>query len=93
MLNLSIIAAILAILVYFISYTQYYHEFSFLTFYPYVLLLTPFREKTLQAWQVYAPIEKKIIRTPQQIPEILAKGFYLIRSIFFFLIFFNIKNN
>lgn len=48
---------------------------SITTLYPYLLLVSPFREENRLAWLSYVPLETRIIRPPKQVPEILAKDY------------------
>ena len=74
---------------------SYWESFQFnpVWIYPYLMLYSPFRNETYEAWQKYAPINTKIVYNSMAIPEIQAKGenFDCIVSIkdIFWLMFIN----
>lgn len=51
-----------------------YSKKYFMSFYPWILLWTPYREDTMKAWRKYAPINHNITYPLSPIPEIQAKG-------------------
>ena len=48
---------------------------SLSTLYPYLLLVTPYREENRKAWLTHVPLNKNIIRPPQPVIEIQAKDY------------------
>lgn len=66
MLKLTIVIVIFSIFVNFLYNIRYEY------YYPYLLLLTSYREENLEAWYKYNPINLDIIYEKQQIPQILS---------------------
>lgn len=66
---LPVVCAYLAFSVY-----QNYSAASLMRFYPFALLLTPYREENLKAWESYAAVNTDVVYPPRPIAEINASG-------------------
>ena len=84
----SLIPVALGIAVLYLS--QECHMSSLFRLYPYMLLLTKYREENVRAWEKYAQVNTAVIYPPRPIPEISASGGHLSRgwiSLFILIIF------
>jgi hypothetical protein len=79
-----LLPVIVAVAVFFLSqdcFTQFLPHA-----YPFVLLLTKYRQENSQAWEKYAPINKAIVYPLRPIPEINASGMVYLCGLYLVMI-------